>query len=569
MASSFGYYSLTGLNLSSCGSSTGSTSIHGTDPVVVDYDMFTDSYIVSLYESSHNLINFAEFNKSLEVVDLLASSGSFSNINVASLTGNHGHFNTLAGSTLTFNSINGDIVTAPTGSFTALSAVHGSFNDINFKNATGTSLHVSSLEASQAVINGVVTAHEVHAYTGAFDGIYIGPGGLTGPGVPIPPTPPPFDTSVIHCGYLMATGSVSAKDILVSDKISFTTAGLEITQDATSVTLGDPSHSTGAHTVVKALGGPYNIMSNIEPYYDDTYSLGSVGSRWLNSYSSAVHTNLGYIKQDSPPATTNRLYLYDPSLGDSGGFSIRSPAASVMTINTTAIPQPVLQLGTSTIQHHGSILPDANVTWDIGSSGRRYGTIWCNTLHVANNTIQFEGGSSGAAAISSEYISVDITGPDGNVAATLQGYNISSDYVSATGVFTDFTTSYLSTTEIASSFIVSTTQLRGNTGAGFTVDDGAGIGASVSYTGSCLAGLITLDTGSGCTDSSVAVRCSYEFPMTGGSFVSLTPYNRFAAVLLGNSSVHIESDEAGFTVNSGESPLEDYATYKWSYTVLG
>ena len=575
MATSFGYYSLTNLNLmGSCSGTGASSSVQGTEPVEVTYDTIGDTYVVSLYESAPNVIGFAQWGKSIDVIDITASSGTFVHIDTASMSGGVGHFNTLEVTSITGATAHFDVLTGSTGSFTSLAVncLTGGcayIDYLTFNTATGTDLQLYNLTTSQAIVNGTVAAQQVDATTGAFDVIYVGPGGLTGPGW-IPPSP--FDTSIIHCGYLYATGAVVGNTMSVTGAFNYLDSSIQVDQTSTSITFKDTAYTTGAHTINKALGGPYNTMSTIEPYTDGTYSLGSPASRWVNTWSQGAHNSIFYLKQDTYPSTSHRLNLYDPFLGDSGGFYIRSPTDGVMTISTTAIVQPIIQLTTGTIQHHGNIQPDSNVTWSLGTSSLRYNEVWCNTMHVANNTIMFEGSlSTGPATITSEYIDIPVNNLDGSLLTTLKGFNITSDFVSATGVFTDFTTSYLNTTVLQSAQVVSTSQLKGNLSAsGFIAGSlGAGSGYTISSTGSQLAGLITLDTGTGCATGATIAQGVYTYPMTGGSFVQLTPYNRAAAILVGDSAVWVTSSDLAFSIKSGNTPLVDSTQYKWAYSVLG
>jgi hypothetical protein len=207
-------------------------------------------------------------------------------------------------------------------------------------------------------------------------------------------------------------------------------------------------------------------------------------------------------------------------------------------------------------------------TATLGNLSAPWAQVHTKKLFVDDNTIEFIGSLTGAAAtIKSKYIDISVTGPSGTI--TLAGNNIESDYVSATGVFSLFSTAELSTTLVGTAGDFFTDTLQGfSRNITFTTGAGAGTGAILSITGSNLGGKISLTVGSNPAQWSSIATVNFTKPWANEPAVCLTAGNQLTAKLLGDSSVFVTSDVNNFTIFGGTTPLREGLEYRWSYVCV-
>ncbi len=121
------------------------------------------------------------------------------------------------------------------------------------------------------------------------------------------------------------------------------------------------------------------VNSNLLPYITDTYSLGNSTYRWLGITAQNVNTvnvsstnidALGYV------STTN---LYVDGVQITGDIPNLDQVTDEGNITTNAI-------GVGGVSSTGNILPTQTLTYDLGSSARRWKDIWVSSTYIGDNT---------------------------------------------------------------------------------------------------------------------------------------------------------------------------------------
>lgn len=100
---------------------------------------------------------------------------------------------------------------------------------------------------------------------------------------------------------------------------------------------------------------------------------------------------------------------------------------------------------------------------------------------------------------------------------------------------------------------------------------GAGTGASVSLTGTDIAGIITVTTGTLPSTASGIATMNYSQSYGSQPFVILSAANAAAAALNGVSQAYVDdasSSTSQFTIEAGTTALTPATTYKWYYHVI-
>lgn len=102
-----------------------------------------------------------------------------------------------------------------------------------------------------------------------------------------------------------------------------------------------------------------------------------------------------------------------------------------------------------------------------------------------------------------------------------------------------------------------------------SLSTGAGGTATISVSGTDLAGIIEIKAGSLPVLSANIATITYNIPYKSNSFVQLYPANAATALLSGVTGLFINSDKNGFTFVSGTTALTTLTTYKWFYHIIG
>ena len=100
------------------------------------------------------------------------------------------------------------------------------------------------------------------------------------------------------------------------------------------------------------------------------------------------------------------------------------------------------------------------------------------------------------------------------------------------------------------------------------VGAGAGTGASVSITGSDVAGKITLTTGTLPSASAVATTLTFASAYSSTPYVIFSAANSLTSLLSGASMVALASTDSSFTLTSGTVALTALVNYEWNYIVI-
>lgn len=601
---SYGRYSLNNINqICSGGGGTGAAyTVSGTEPVFVIQT--GNDYNVSLYENPAHTINFAAFDKSLAVMTLDAhvdvraplftgASANFSTLQFHSATGTTSNvYMSIAHS---FTGANADFYNLRAHSATG---DRSSFYHVEGHSFSGPYAHFGQLQGdsitgAQATIH-TLTGYDIYAtnlYTDTYN---------------------PVDIT-----WQIATGALSYLDVAVVNSLQIQTGvqsnngyalsnnPYSIVNDNTS-TFSVKNSDTNKYPFV-IVGDVINTF-DLQPDADSTYEIGDFGSRYLTVYSdnfvgdnatlggnltfsSATGGNLecsGYIVGENLIATTTlagplvscetgffqNLYATSGTFGNSaawGDWQIQNhdPQLHVRNINAVeptqifqeAFPNPYILSATT--------LPIRS-TATLGSLSAPWSEVHTRKLLVDTNTIEFVGSATGAPAyIKSKYIDIEIPTPSGPP-IVIAGNNIESDYISATGSFSLFSTSEFSSTLVQTTSDLYADTLQGfNRGISISAQPGAGTGPILSATGSNLGGKIALTAGSNAAQWSAI--CTVDFTKTWPNepAISLTPGNQSAARLLGDSSVFVTSDLNSFTIWSGTTPLREGLEFKWHYTCSG
>ena len=602
--SSFGFYSLTGLtSFPVAPSATGSNvTVSGTEPVFVAKT--GENYDISLYENPLHTINFAAFDKSLAVISLDAHV----DVQAPLFTGAAANFYTLqahsaTGDNLSFYNIEGHSFTGANASFYNLSAHSATGDNSNFFNVQGHSfsgpfghigqMRFDSLTGPTATI-GTLTAESAYI-ANLFTDNYS-----------------PIDVS-----WQIATGAVSHLDLVYNNTL-YVATGAEV-QTISSVDgyglIGNPYRivnentstfsvkNTDDNTFPLVIVGDVINTFDLEPDLDSTYEIGDFGNRYLTVYSdnfvgdnaylgnylefsSATGGNVslsGYIGAKNVIATETlagplcscetgffqNMYATTGTFADSAGWGDwrivnNSPLMEISNINdaeptanyVTAFPHSyVVQATTVPIR----------TTATLGNISAPWAEVHTKKLFVDDNTIQFVGSLTGAAAtIKSKYIDLSITGPSATI--TLAGNNVETTFVSCTGSFSLFSTTELSTTLVGTASDFYSDTLQGfNRNITFQTGAAAGTGAILSITGSNLGGKISLTVGTNPAQWSSICTVNFTKAWPNEPAVCLTPGNQLTAKLLGDSSVFVTSDTTSFSIFDGTTPLREGMEYRWMY----
>ena len=599
---SFGYYSLNGLNqIISSSSSTGAAiTVSGVEPVFVTQS--GNDFEVSLYENPANVINFAAFDKSLAVISLDAhvdvqaplftgAAASFYDLRAHSATGDN----------LSFYNIEGHSFTGPNASFYNLRAHSATGDNSNFFNVQGHSfsgpfghigqMRFDSLTGPTATI-GTLTAESAYI-ANLFTDNYS-----------------PIDVS-----WQIATGAVSHLDLVYNNTV-YVATGAEV-QTISSVDgyglIGNPyrivNENTSTFSVKNTDDNTYPLVIvgdvintfDLEPDSDSTYEIGDFGNRYLSVYSdnfvgdnaylgnylefsSATGGNVsltGYIDAKNVIATETlagplvscetgffqNMYTTTGTFADSaawGDWRIvnNSPLMRISNINNSEPTVEYVSAFPNSYVVQATTVP-IRTTATLGNISAPWAEV--HTKRSAVNTIQFQGSLTGAPAyIKSKYIDIEIPTPSGTI--SLAGNNIESDYISATGSFSLFSTTELSTTLVGTASDFYTDTLQGfNRNITFTTGAASGTGAILSITGSNLGGKISLTVGTNPAQWSSICTVNFTKAWPNEPAVCLTPGNQLTAKLLGDSSVFVTSDTTSFSIFDGTTPLREGMEYRWMY----
>jgi hypothetical protein len=269
---------------------------------------------------------------------------------------------------------------------------------------------------------------------------------------------------------------------------------------------------------------------------------------------------------------TIREYLEIPPWKIGTFNTILNPSNQLQIINeNSALPTlsfiPSLQNG---FMLSNTILPSDN-TKTLGDLGSKWSEGHFKKIFVDGSTIEFNQlNSSGAAnaTIKSQYINETIDTILGPI--NLQGNNIESEYISATGVFSVYNTSTVSTTLELSArdlFVDSINGLRRD--ISIIALSGAGNGSIVSITGSNVSGSIQVFSGTGCAKNFGIVEIPFIYTYINSPSIVLQNASQSTARLLGDSQIFVDSIPSRFIIYSGNTPLRDLTYYKWFYQVVG
>ena len=606
---SYGYYSLNGLtNLSQAPCATGSNvTVSGVEPVFVT--LTGNDYQVSLYSNPANTINFAAFDKSLAVMTLDAHV----DVRAPLFTGAAANFNTLQyhSATGTTSNVYTSIAHQYTGanaSFYNLRAHsatgdHSSFYNVEGHSFSGPYAHFGQLQGD-SITGTEATIHTLTAENAYVTNLFTD------------------NYSPIDVSWQIATGATSHLDLVYANTL-YVATGAEV-QTISSVEgyglIGNPYRIVNENTTTFSVKNtatntyPLVIVSDVintfdlEPDADSTYEIGDFGNRYLTVYSdnfvgdnatlggnltfdSATGVNLecsGYVVAENLIATTTlagplvscetgffqNLYATTGTFGTSAGFgdwriNNAAPIMEISNVNNATPTQEFVQAFPNSYILSATTLP-IRPTATLGSLSAPWSEVHTKKLLVDTNTIEFKGSLTGAPAyIKSTYIDFEIEQPSGPP-IVIAGNNIESDYISATGSFTLFSTSEFSSTLVQTASDIYTDTLQGfNRAISFSTGAAAGTGAILSITGSNLGGKVSLTVGTNPAQWSSIATVNFTKAWPNEPAVCLTPGNQLTAKLLGDSSVFVTSDVNSFTIWGGTTPLRESHDYKWHYVCSG
>ncbi len=508
--SGFGYYSLN--NLQAFGGGSGAIqTILGEDPVIVQTVGTTST--VSLYESSPDFINFESFGKSLRVDAIYANSftgpGFFDFVGPTGPTGTQGA-----------TGAQGLSITGPQGTPGATGAQGPQGNQGPTGPAGGSANIPDPLVINNLRVNDFMTGANA-----AF------------------------------------TGYIVAENIFAGDTITAPFITSEHFQGAFA------DFSTGT------IGELSSTSINTEDIQADfaTFSTGTI------SHLSATNIKaqeITFSNQHYP-----QINLYDTSIGETTGWTLNATSDEIFLYNTITAPDPFNpaffikdQAPQGFAQFGVDVIPKRSGAYKFGSSGNKWLEGHFEKIFVDNGTITFTaatGSNTGSnATIKSQYLDETVQTLLGPV--QLEGMNIESQFISATGMFSIYNTSEVSTTLELSArdfFVDSINGLRRD--ISIVGLSGAGHSPEVSITGSNIAGSIQVTTGTGCARNFAIVEVPFINQYLHAPAVILQPATQSGAILLGDSSVFCDSDIASFAIYSGNTPLRDETYYKWFYHVIG
>jgi hypothetical protein len=511
---SYGYYSLN--NLSSISGGVSQTII-GEDPVIVETVGTTST--ISLYESSPDYINFASFDKSLRVIDLYAEN----------LTGP------------AVNNLKGP--TGPTGP-------QGSQGS---QGPTG--------PQGQQGIQGPTGTQGSQGSQGP-----TGAQGSTGPQIPISD---PFIVQNLRVNNFMSGTNSEFSGYIVAENIfaSSTVTGPFISSEHFQGSFFNFSTGTIDELTSTSIN-THNIQGNSLIFLTGT--IGELSSTNIKTQ------DITFSNQHYP-----QINFYDTSLGETTGWTLNATSDEIFLYNTNTAPDPFSPAffitnppgpSSSFAQFALSVIPKRSSAYKLGGAGNKWLEGHFEKIFVDNETITFvapTGSNTGSnATIKSVYLDETINTILGPI--HLEGMNIESQYISATGVFSIYNTS-----EVCTTLELSTRDLFSDSINGFRRDisivslSGAGYGSISSITGSNIAGSIQVYTGTGCSKNFGIVEIPFIYEYINPPSIVLQNGSQSTARLLGDSQVFVDSISSRFIIYSGNTPLRDNTYYKWYYQVVG
>jgi len=414
---SYGYYSLNNLTTTSGG--TGDITVLGINPVEVAQSSSPNTAVISLFEAPTGTISFSAFNKSLSVINLTSvGTGSFNYISVSNLTGGTGYFSSISANTGSFNHITIDEIdcetgtfdyiqvaemtgntgsfnyltnleiTSSTGNFTYIDASSGTFYYIDVKSLTGGTgtfdyLEVKTLQLQNLDLDNLEVRYIFTGSTGHFTNIFTNSiTGNTGYFTNLEAQNLQInnlDLDNLEVRYYITGSSGIFNNLLVNDNLQI---GTQFFFNPSS-NLDIQSINTGLDVIrfVEAIPEPYILTRDIQPISGSNI-IGSFTNPYDTIYTDTAYHDRVYISQDTFPNTTNRLYFYNPNLSQTG-YSIRSPTDSVFTINSTSNPtHPMVQISVanSNTVFDTHLNPTSSLTYNLGSTGFRWNTLYCNDI---------------------------------------------------------------------------------------------------------------------------------------------------------------------------------------------
>ena len=193
--------------------------------------------------------------------------------------------------------------------------------------------------------------------------------------------------------YITANGGAATQAVNINEVELIESLSEEVLVDY------DGNLTATASTTLNHLTLTGRVDSNLLPYITDTYYLGNSTYRWkgltVGNVSSTNIDALNYV------STTN-LYI--------GGSLFTGDLQSVTDLgNITTNP-----IGVAGVSSTGNILPTATLTYDLGSTSRRFKDVWASSTYIGASTWNLRQNGSGyftvAQAPGAERMTIDTSG---------------------------------------------------------------------------------------------------------------------------------------------------------------